>query len=134
MLSKDVLYAPLKDLQEKFPVWLREHRSSLSSADVDRYEKQIDIIHRIVTNLDASSEVSSTVINLMNEMQQYGQPPAELVPQPPPGSGDGLPGMPNFPGMGMGGGGAGAGDLEGMDEEKMKEMLKGFDPNKCPTM
>ncbi|RXG54253.1 Peroxisomal biogenesis factor 19 [Armadillidium vulgare] len=58
ILSKDVLYPPLKEIVAKYPEWLADNRLSLSEKTMKRYNKQYDI---------------------MKQLQELGQPPKELV-------------------------------------------------------
>jgi len=37
LLSKDVMYEPIKQICERFPEWLAKHAESLSQADYDNY-------------------------------------------------------------------------------------------------
>jgi peroxin-19 len=47
LLSKEVLYGPLKDLVDKYPIWLNEKRATLPSADVVKYEKQLNLMQKV---------------------------------------------------------------------------------------
>lgn len=86
----------------QYPAYIREHESSLSAADLSNYRKQQSCFERIVQAFDAQpaggSGSSMQIMELMNEMQQYGTPPKELVSDfMPPGFDANAP-MP--PGMG----------------------------------
>lgn len=47
LLSKEVLYPPLKDLVDKYPAWLDEKRATLPPADLAKYEKQLDLMRKV---------------------------------------------------------------------------------------
>lgn len=47
LLSKDVLYPPLKDLVDKYPDWLDEKKSSLASVDFERYTRQFILMQKV---------------------------------------------------------------------------------------
>ncbi|OQR76909.1 peroxisomal biogenesis factor 19-like [Tropilaelaps mercedesae] len=88
LLSKDLLYPALKDLTERYPKWLADNRESVSSADIARYEKQLAVIMKTCKAFDEEQESDSDdlkkerfdrIFKLMQEMQEYGDPPAELV-------------------------------------------------------
>ncbi|GLV36650.1 Peroxin 19 [Carabus blaptoides fortunei] len=94
LLSKEVLYPSLKDILDKFPGWLDENKSKLDAAELERYTKQKDLMNEVCTELEAEQESDSDamkrerfdkVLNLMQNMQNLGHPPAELVGDTGPG-------------------------------------------------
>ncbi|KAJ3772949.1 Pex19 protein family-domain-containing protein [Lentinula raphanica] len=89
LMSKDVLYDPLKELNDKFPAFLTNPPSNLSSDDKTRYEKQYDCVKRIIVIFDDPSYKeggvqSAKVVELMGELQSYGPPPESIVGSVPP--------------------------------------------------
>ena len=40
LLSKEVLYQPMKDIASKYPEWLEKNRASLPQEELEKYEKQ----------------------------------------------------------------------------------------------
>jgi len=103
LMSKEILYEPLKELHEKFPVYLNENSSSLSADDKERYGKQMVCVTKIVDMFDAPSyrdddqEQGARIVTLMNEMQSYGSPPSEIMGPLPAGLDFGADGQPNLP-------------------------------------
>eukprot|EP00794_Sanderia_malayensis_P010843 gene10843-11995_t len=108
LLSKDILYPSLKEIQSKYPAWLDENRASLSNDDFERYTKQQELVSRICVEFEAETEQDSAetkkqrldkIMVLMQEMQACGQPPFELLDQTADDSpfdpGQSIPGMPN---------------------------------------
>ncbi|KAF8126152.1 Pex19 protein, partial [Boletus edulis] len=104
LMSKQVLYEPLKELYEKFPGYLTEHASTISPEDKTRYEAQISCIKQLIDEFkaDTFSDEDATsrgkIVELMSELQTHGQPPEEIMGPLPPGfnmSADGLPEMPD---------------------------------------
>ncbi|XP_057318230.1 peroxisomal biogenesis factor 19 [Microplitis mediator] len=88
LLSKDVLYPPLKDLVDKYPDWLDENKSSLASVDFERYTRQFILMQKVCKELEAEKSEDSDdvkrgrfdkVLDLMHEMQTCGQPPDDLI-------------------------------------------------------
>ncbi|XP_011499210.1 PREDICTED: peroxisomal biogenesis factor 19 isoform X1 [Ceratosolen solmsi marchali] len=88
ILSKDVLYGPLKDLVDKYPVWLNEKKATLPFADVVKYEKQLDLMQKVCSELEAEKPNDTEELKkkrfektllLMEEMQSLGQPPEDLI-------------------------------------------------------
>ena len=84
ILSKDLLYPPLKDLCDKYPDWLADNRSRLSESDFDNYNKQYQIALQLVQTYEQPKEDFDKVLELMQKMQNYGHPPKELVGNTPP--------------------------------------------------
>ncbi|KAB0791670.1 hypothetical protein PPYR_03470 [Photinus pyralis] len=88
LLSKDVLYPSLKDILSKYPSWMEANGGSLSSEERTQYEKQQELMTEICAHLEKESDNDSpeqkkvhfdTVLALMQKLQDYGQPPKELV-------------------------------------------------------
>jgi len=100
LMSKDVLYEPLKELHEKFPDYLAKHDSALSPEDRKRFEAQISCIERLLTEFEAKTyhdedeKTREKIVQLMSELQAHGSPPEEIMGPLPPGlsmAADGLP-------------------------------------------
>lgn len=106
MLSKEFLAPSLAGIIEKYPAWLEENKSKISEEELARYMKQLNLMKQVCAELDKESPQDSEqvktarfdqVLGLLQEMQDCGQPPAELVgnldailgsqgqPQIPPG-------------------------------------------------
>ncbi|XP_043274822.1 peroxisomal biogenesis factor 19 isoform X1 [Venturia canescens] len=88
LLSKEVLYPSLKELVDKYPAWLEEKKTTLPPDDLEKYNKQLELMQKVCTELENENETDSeevkkqrfdTILALMQEMQNYGQPPEELV-------------------------------------------------------
>ena len=79
ILSKDLLYPPLKELSEKYPEWLADHRQNLSEQDFDNYNKQYEIVKKLVETFDQKDHEFEQIFELMQKMQALGHPPKELV-------------------------------------------------------
>ncbi|KAI0037111.1 Pex19 protein [Vararia minispora EC-137] len=102
LMSKDVLYDPLKELQDKFPPYMQEHAATLKFEDKRRYDAQIITINKIMAVFadpaykDEDPEKSAEIVALMSEMQSHGSPPEELMGPLPPGVNLGADGMPKL--------------------------------------
>ncbi|KAG8944987.1 Peroxisome chaperone and import receptor [Tulasnella sp. 419] len=107
LMSKDMLYEPLKELDEKasfiiFPEYFEKHGPSLSPSDKKKYEEQASLVKKTVNIFDDPSysddnpEKSAEILKMMNEMQSLGSPPAEIMGELPPGFSLGTDGMPNI--------------------------------------
>jgi peroxin-19 len=101
MLSKEYLYQPMKDIANKYPAYLRDNEGTLSATDMANYRQQQRCFDRIVALFEAEPQAPDTsqqIMQLMNEMQQYGSPPKDLVADFMPPGFD--PSQPLPPGMG----------------------------------
>ncbi|PSR73525.1 hypothetical protein PHLCEN_2v10637 [Hermanssonia centrifuga] len=73
LMSKEILYEPLKELSEKFPGYLAENASKMKAEDRQRYESQQKVVTQIITLYEDptyspdNSEKALTMSNLMNE-------------------------------------------------------------------
>jgi len=103
LMSKEVLYEPLKELHDKFPAYLTENAMKLSAEDKKRYESQQECVKKIITIFEAPKyseedpEQGIKVVTLMNEMQSFGAPPTEIMGDLPPGMNLGSDGLPQMP-------------------------------------
>ncbi|GAC94659.1 hypothetical protein PHSY_002232 [Pseudozyma hubeiensis SY62] len=106
LMSRDILYEPLKELRDKYPPYLAGSESAgISAEDRKRYEEQSRYITEIVKifdepGYDAKDKVKAAKVQeLMNQMQDCGSPPKEIV-------GDMPAELENMPGFGGAGGAA----------------------------
>lgn len=86
LMSRDILYEPLQELRDKYPAYLAGPESaSISAQDRKRYEQQSKQISEIVAifdepGYDAKDKAKAArVQELMNQMQDCGSPPKEIV-------------------------------------------------------
>ncbi|KIL65152.1 hypothetical protein M378DRAFT_1039533 [Amanita muscaria Koide BX008] len=102
LLSKEVLYDPLKELCDKFPNYLASPPSPLSAADRQRYEKQQACTKKILAIFDRpgyrddDAESHQAIVEHMSEIQSYGSPPPELMGPLPSGGPLGPDGLPQL--------------------------------------
>ncbi|KAI0328775.1 Pex19-domain-containing protein [Cubamyces sp. BRFM 1775] len=103
LMSKDILYEPLKELNDKYPTYLKDNASKISAEDHKRYTSQSKVVAQIVAifespNFDQDdTKMGVKVAELMQEMQEFGSPPSEIMGPLPPGINAGPDGMPNVP-------------------------------------
>lgn len=88
LLSKEVLGPSLQDFVEKLPDYIEKNKDTLSKEDAERYGNQKKLMEEVLEELNKENENDSTeikkerfskVLALMQKLQDYGQPPAELV-------------------------------------------------------
>ncbi|KAI5481644.1 peroxisomal biogenesis factor 19 [Pseudohyphozyma bogoriensis] len=113
LLTREMLYDPLKELGDKYPEYLEKNASTLSEADLTRFKKQQQIVNAIVAkfeepgadkteNLTPAEEEkakvrSQQVADLVKEMNDCGAPPAEIMGSMPEGMELGPDGVPKLP-------------------------------------
>ncbi|KAF9129254.1 Peroxisome chaperone and import receptor [Mortierella sp. 14UC] len=106
LMSKDILYEPMLDLQKKYPQWLKDNKDKVPAEEYARYEKQYGYVKEIVEFFDRpdfddkSDTQAKSVIDLMQGMQDCGQPPSDILDELAPGlemGADGVPKMPDMP-------------------------------------
>ncbi|KAM9845149.1 peroxisomal biogenesis factor 19 [Aulostomus maculatus] len=90
LLSKEVLYPSLKEITTKYPEWLDANKPSLSPEDYQRYEQQAKIMGEICQQFEKEDEgdkdsMFESIMELMQKLQDLGQPPKELAGDAPPG-------------------------------------------------
>ncbi|XP_075988841.1 peroxisomal biogenesis factor 19 [Anticarsia gemmatalis] len=88
LLSKEVLYPSLKELVDKYPAWLADNKDKIDKAEYERFCKQQQLMQQVCSELEPEQESDpddvkrkrfDTVLDLMQKMQDLGQPPTELV-------------------------------------------------------
>ncbi|XP_021814352.1 peroxisome biogenesis protein 19-1-like isoform X1 [Prunus avium] len=79
LLSKDILHEPMKEIGERYPKWLKEHEASLSKEEHERYFHQYELIKDLNEVYEKDSGNFSRIFELMQKMQECGQPPNDIV-------------------------------------------------------
>ncbi|KAF6728081.1 Peroxisomal biogenesis factor 19 [Oryzias melastigma] len=92
LLSKEVLYPSLKEITTKYPEWLEANKPSLSAEDYRRYEQQSRVMGEICKlfeteeqGVENKEKTFESIMDLMQQLQDLGQPPKELAGDVPPG-------------------------------------------------
>ncbi|XP_045792202.1 peroxisome biogenesis protein 19-1-like isoform X1 [Trifolium pratense] len=79
LLSKEILAEPMKEIGERYPKWLEEHKASLSKEDYERYSTQYGLIRNLSEVYEKDSGNFTKIFELMQKMQDCGQPPNDIV-------------------------------------------------------
>lgn len=85
LTNKEILYEPMKELDDKFPEWLAKNRNSTPKEDLKRYEEQQSVVREIVakfeekTYSDSNAADREFIVDRMQKMQAAGSPPSDLV-------------------------------------------------------
>lgn len=106
LISKEIMYEPIKQVTDKFPHWLAEKKKSLSDKEYNRYGNQYQYFQRIVDVYENDPENFPRLMELLQDVQEYGQPPADIIKELAPDldlDEDGMPkmdmGMQGLPAM-----------------------------------
>ena len=102
LLSKDLMYEPTRQICEKFPEWLALHKKNLSDQEYNNYGHQYMTFQKILAVYDTEPDNFPRLMELMFDMQTYGQPPASIIRDLAPGLQFDENGMPIMPNMGAG--------------------------------
>ncbi|KAI1459208.1 Pex19-domain-containing protein [Annulohypoxylon moriforme] len=85
LTNKEILYEPMKELNEKFPGWMEKNKATLPKDDLTRYETQQVLVAEMVSKFEESTYADSNVtdreyiVDRMQKMQAAGSPPHDLV-------------------------------------------------------
>ncbi|KLU86560.1 hypothetical protein MAPG_05572 [Magnaporthiopsis poae ATCC 64411] len=85
LTNKEILYEPMKELNEKYPEWLEKNKATISAEDLARYKEQHRLAGEIVAKFEEKSYADSNaadreyIVDRMQKMQAEGSPPSDLV-------------------------------------------------------
>ncbi|KAJ8775326.1 hypothetical protein K2173_020330 [Erythroxylum novogranatense] len=79
LLSKEILHEPMKEIGERYPKWLEEHKTSLNKEEYERYSHQYKLIKDLNEVYDKEPDNFTKIVDLMQKMQECGQPPSDIV-------------------------------------------------------
>ncbi|XP_043249804.1 peroxisomal biogenesis factor 19 [Colletes gigas] len=87
LLSKEILYPSLKALTDKYREWFEEKKTTISSGDLKRFKKQLELMQQICSELEKEKDEDTEetkknrfemVVSLVQELLGYGRLPKEL--------------------------------------------------------
>lgn len=55
LTNKEILYDPMKELNDKFPQWMSKNKTAVKAEDLVRYEKQRQLVAEIVGKFEEST-------------------------------------------------------------------------------
>ncbi len=102
LLSKEFMYEPMKDICDSFPSWLAENKSKLNEKEYEQYGKQYQYFQRIVHVYEHDPDNVARLTELMHDIQEFGQPPPELIKKLAPDLEFDQNGIPNMDGTDLG--------------------------------
>lgn len=102
LLSRDLMYLPLKQICAKYPEWLAIHKPKLREPEYNDYGRQYQTFQRLLAVYDIEPDNFPRLMELMYDLQKFGQPPADIIKDLAPGLKFDENGMPIMPNMGAG--------------------------------
>ncbi|KAJ8662311.1 hypothetical protein O0I10_002004 [Lichtheimia ornata] len=102
LMSKELLYEPMKHMADNYTSWLEDNKDKISAADYERYQKQHELCKQVVAKYespdfdDKNEAKAKELMDLMQKMQDLGQPPASMMEEIAPGMKLGEGGMPDM--------------------------------------
>ncbi|KZV45972.1 peroxisome biogenesis protein 19-2 [Dorcoceras hygrometricum] len=79
LLSKEILHEPMKEIGERYPVWLEENKAKLTDEEYARYSHQYELIKDLNQVYASDPNNFNKIVELMQKMQECGQPPNDIV-------------------------------------------------------
>ncbi|KAI1120929.1 Pex19 protein family-domain-containing protein [Nemania abortiva] len=85
LTNKEILYEPMKELNDKFPGWMEKNKDTIAKEDLKRYQEQQVLVSEMVTKFEESKYSDSNpadreyIVDRMQKMQAAGSPPHDLV-------------------------------------------------------
>ncbi|KAK9375935.1 Pex19 protein [Lipomyces chichibuensis] len=92
LTSKEILYEPMKELDDKYADWLQKNRASLNPEDAARYDTQRVVVREIVVRFenpsysDHNESDRKYIVERMQKMQESGSPPPDIMGELGPGA------------------------------------------------
>lgn len=79
LLSKEILHEPMKEIEDRYPKWLEDNKVKLSTEEYGRYKKQYEFIRDLNKVYETEPSNFNKIVELMQKMQECGQPPNDIV-------------------------------------------------------
>ncbi|KAJ4294531.1 Peroxisome chaperone and import receptor [Kalmusia sp. IMI 367209] len=85
LTNREILYEPMKELNDKFPDWMEKNKGKVDEKDWKRYEEQHVLVKEITERFekkgysDDNAQDREYIVERMQKMQAAGSPPPDLV-------------------------------------------------------
>ncbi|KAL0446300.1 UNVERIFIED_CONTAM: Peroxisome biogenesis protein 19-2 [Sesamum latifolium] len=79
LLSKEILHEPMKEIGERYPIWLEDNKAKLTDEEYARYYHQYELIKELNQVYETDPSNFNKIVELMQKMQECGQPPNDIV-------------------------------------------------------
>lgn len=76
LTNKDILYEPMKELNEKFPGWMEKNKEKTPAEDLKRYEEQQALVKEIVAKFQEPTYADSNTADreyIVERMQKVSR-------------------------------------------------------------
>jgi len=77
VMSKEVMYEPVKAITEEYPKLLS--KKGISPEDRGRYELQYTAYRALRVTFEQEAENTEKIVQIMQDLEKYGQPPDEVM-------------------------------------------------------
>ncbi|CAN4097775.1 unnamed protein product [Withania somnifera] len=85
LLSKEILHEPMREIGERYPKWLEDNKTKLCSEEYERYSYQRELIRDLNKVYETEPSNFNKIFELMQNIQECGQPPNDIVHELAPG-------------------------------------------------
>lgn len=82
LTNKEILYEPMKELNDKFPEWLEKNREKTPAEELKRYEEQQVLVREIVQKFEEPTFSDSNTADreyIVDRMQKVGYQTLNIV-------------------------------------------------------
>lgn len=82
LTNKEILYEPMKELDDKFPDWLKKNKDKTPAEDLKRYEEQKSLVREIVAKFEESTYSDNNAADreyIVDRMQKVGHRPCMVT-------------------------------------------------------
>ncbi|KAF2833904.1 Pex19-domain-containing protein [Ophiobolus disseminans] len=85
LTNREILYEPMKELNDKFPAWMEKNAAKTDKEDLKRFEEQQVLVREITERFerkgysDGNAGDREYIVERMQKMQAAGSPPPDLV-------------------------------------------------------
>lgn len=79
LLNKELMYEPMKEVCNRFPTFLASNKDVLSIKEYTRYGNQYQYFQKICHVYETEPDNFVRLMELMQDIQEYGQPPVDII-------------------------------------------------------
>ena len=81
LYNKEMLYPPLKKLQDLYPKWIEDNKSKVEPAQMEKYVAQMELLKKICASFESGEKNVIGLIQMITKLTEYGTPPEEIAKQ-----------------------------------------------------
>jgi Pex19 protein family len=102
-ILQEIMYDSIRAINQRFPDWLGKNRDKLPRSEYENYGKMYQTFQQMQLVYETDGANFGKLASLMQQLQEFGMPPAAIIKDVAPGlelTPDGTPILPNaVPGM-----------------------------------